>query len=42
MVGTDGGGGLAGVVNPECDGVDAVAVLVDVAGDLGVGAQGRS
>jgi hypothetical protein len=32
--------GLAGVVDPESDGADAVAVLVDVAGDVGVGAQG--
>ena len=32
--------GLAGVVDPEGDGVDAVAVLVDVAGDVGVGAEG--
>ena len=32
--------GLAGVVDPEGDGVDTVAVLVDVAGDLGVGAEG--
>ena len=32
--------GLAGVVDPEGDGADAVAVLVDVAGDVGVGAEG--
>ena len=32
--------GLAGVVDPEGYGVDAVAVLVDVAGDVGVGAEG--
>ena len=32
--------GLAGVVDPEGDGMDTVAVLVDVAGDLGVGAEG--
>jgi hypothetical protein len=31
--------GLAGVVDPEGDGVDAVTVLVDVAGDVGVGAE---
>ena len=29
----------AGVVDPEGDGADAVSVLVDVAGDLGVGAE---
>ena len=32
--------GLAGVVDPEGYGADAVAVVVDVAGDLGVGAEG--
>ena len=31
---------LAGVVDPEGNGADAVAVGVDVAGDVGVGAQG--
>ena len=29
-----------GVVDPEGDGADTVAVLVDVAGDVGVGAEG--
>ncbi len=33
--------GLAGVIDPEGDGADAVSVLVDVAGDVGVGAEGR-
>ncbi len=33
------GPGLAGVVDPEGDGADAVAVGVDVVGDLGVGAE---
>ena len=41
--GAAGGGlvpGLAGIVDPEGDGADAVAVLFDVAGDLVVGAEG--
>jgi hypothetical protein len=37
-----GGGepGLTGVIDPEGDGADAVAVGVDVGGDVGVGAEG--
>jgi len=34
--------GLAGVIDPERDGPNAVAVQVDVRGNLGVRTQGRS